>query len=271
MTKNEIAKKETKNKELMFGADETALNKMSQDAAVHVDDTNPDDIAMPRLRILQSASDQVKKSSSDYVFGAEEGDLFNTLNKTIYKAEDGLLFVPAKRTVVYLEWKDQSTGGGLVRNYGDNAEPFLNALEGENGKRMSKAGNEIVKTYNFFGYVVDVKTKTAQEVVISMSKTQAKKAKHFYALIRSLTDKNTGKQLPEYAGVYKLTTVAESNDKGSWFNYNIEPVGYTLGIPEIGARIYSQAESFAKLIADNSAKTVVYENENGSSDSSDRV
>lgn len=270
MTKTkEIAIK--KENELMFGVDETALNKMSEDSKTYVDDSSPDDIAMPRLRILQSASDQVQKASPEYIKGAEQGDLFNTLSKSVYKAEDGILFVPAKRRVVYLEWKDQSTGGGLVKNYGENAEPFLNATEGENGKRLSKAGNEIVKTYDFFGYVIDMKEKTAQEVVISMSKTQAKKAKHWYALIRNLSDKKTGKQLPEYAGVYKLNTVAESNDKGNWFNYNIEPVGYTLGIPEIGARIYGQAESFAKLISDNSGKTVVYENEGGSSDSSDRV
>lgn len=261
--KNELTAKETKN-ELMFTVDESAVNKMSEDAAVHVDDTSADDIAMPRLRILQSASDQTKKSSENYIVGAEEGDLFNTLDKTVHKAEQGVLFVPAKRRVVYLEWKDRSAGGGLVANYGDDATAYLNASASEDGKRISKAGNEIVKTYDIFGYVVNLETKSAAEVVISMSKTQAKKAKHWNALIRNLSDK-TGNQLPEFSGVYKLTTKPESNDKGSWFNYNIEFAGYTLGIPDIGSVIYDKSKSFAKMISENSTKSVIYEDE-GSSD-----
>lgn len=270
MTKNnEIAKKETKN-ELMFGVDESALKKMSEDAATHVDDTNPDDIAMPRLRILQSASDQVKKSTPEYIKGAEEGDLFNTLSKEVFKAESGLFFVPAKRRVVYLEWKDQASGGGLVNNFGEDASAFLSAEVGENGKRLSKDGHEIVKTYDFFGYVINLETNSACEVVISMSKTSAKKAKQWYAQIRNLSDKETGKQLPEYAGVYKLTTTPESNDKGSWFNYNVDFAGYTLGIPNIGKIVYEKAKEFSRLIAENSDSTkVVYENEAGSAASDD--
>lgn len=267
MTK-EIIKKETKN-EILFTVDDSALKQMSEDAAVHIDDTNPDDIAMPRLRILQSASDQVKKSTPEYIKGAEEGDLFNTLTKEVFKAEEGVFFIPAKRRVVYLEWKDQAAGGGLVNNYGEDATAFLSAIVGDNGKRLSKAGHEIVKTYDFFGYILNVKSGTASEVVISMSKTQAKKAKQWYAQIRNLSDKATGKQLPEYAGAYKLTTVAESNDKGSWFNYNIDYAGYTLGIPTIGSQIYNKAKDFSKLIAENSAK-VSYENETGSG-SEDRI
>lgn len=270
MTKTKELAKVEKNTSLMFAVDDSAMSKMSDDAKNYVDDTNPDDIAIPRLRILQSASDQVKKSSPEYITGAEEGDLFNTLSKTVFKAEDGVLFVPAKRRVVYLEWKDQAAGGGLVNNFGEDPTEFLNAEVGENGKRLSESGNEIVKTYDFFGYILDLKAGKASEVVISMSKTQAKKAKNWNTIIRQLSDPKSGKQLPEYAGVYKLTTVAESNDKGSWFNFNIESVGYTLGVPTIGALVYEKAESFAKLIAENSVKTS-YENETGSSDLSDRV
>lgn len=268
--KNEIAtKKETG---LMFSVDESALNRMSEDSKTYVDDASPDDIAMPRLRILQSGSEQAKKSNkAEYVDGAEEGDFFNTLSRAIAKGDEGLLFVPAKRRVVYLEWKDRAAGGGLVNNFGEDSSEFLEANVGENGKRISKRGNEIVKTYDFFGHVIDMKAKTASEVVISMSKTQAKKARHFYSLIRNLTDKKTGRQLPEYAGVYQLTTVPESNDKGSWYNFDINFAGYTLGVPEIGTQIYNKSESFAKLIAENKAKVAYEDEDTGSASAEDRV
>ena len=177
MTKNkEIATKEESN-ELMFSVDESALQQMSDDAAEHIDDTNPDDIALPRLRILQSSSDHVKKSTPEFIKGAEEGDLFNTLTKSVTKAEDGLFFVSAKRRVVYLEWKDQEAGGGLINNFGEDPSAFLSAEIDDRGRRISKDGHEIVKTFDFFGYVVDIKEGSSSEVIISMSKTSAKKAK----------------------------------------------------------------------------------------------
>lgn len=253
---NEIVKKEINS--LMFAADDSALSKMSEDAKNHVDDTNPDDIAIPRLRILQSASPEVKKSTPEHIAGAEEGDLINTLSKQIFKAEEGVLFVPAKRRVVYLEWKNIEEGGGLINNFGEDAAPFLNALVDEVGKRISPEGNEIVKTYDVYGYLVDLTSKKAEEVVLSMSKTQSKKAKQWNAMIRSLTSKE-GNQLPEFAGVYKLITVPESNDKGSWFNYNIELAGYTLAIPEIGESIYKKAKSFSEMISNNEVKAANYE------------
>jgi hypothetical protein len=267
--KNEVAKVKENKTNLMFSVDESAMDKMNEDAKGYVDNTSPDDIAMPRIKILQSASDEVKKSSPEFIQGAEEGDLLNTLSKTVFKAEDGLLFIPAFKRIVYLEWKDRAAGGGLVANYGEDPTAFLEANVQDNGKRISKAGNEIVKTYDFFGYILDVAGNKVSEVVLSMSKTQAKKAKNWNTVMRQLTSKE-GNQLPIYAGVYKLTTIAESNDKGSWFNYNVEFVGYTLGVKGIGTQIYDKAESFAKLISENSVK-VGYENEASDSSSEDRV
>jgi hypothetical protein len=261
--KNELtAKKESS---LMFSVDDSAMDRMNADAQNYVDNTSPDDIAMPRIKILQSASDEVKKSSPEYIVDAEEGDLFNSLSKTVHKAEDGLLFVPAFKRIVYLEWKDRSAGGGLVANYGEDATAFLEANVSENGKRISKAGNEIVKTYDFFGFVLDTVNNKVSEVVVSMSKTQAKKAKNWNTIMRQLTSKD-GNQLPIYAGVYKLSTIAESNDKGSWFNYNVEFVGYTLGVKVIGTVIYDKAESFAKLISENSVKVSYDDETSGSSE-----
>lgn len=258
MTKNEIAKKEENSNELLFSTnDQELMAQMSADAENYIDDTDVEDLSMPRIRILQSNSEQTKKSNTaEYVKGAEEGDFFNTLTSELFKAEKGVFFVPVKRRIVYLEWRDQSVGGGLVNNYGEDPTAYLNANINEDGRKLgSQPNTEIVKTYDFFGYVYDNDKKTFSEVVLSMSKTQVKKAKKFNAMIRSLSDKKTGKQLPEYAGVYKLTTVPESNDKGSWFNYEINFVGFTLALPEVGKTIYSKAKDFADMIRDNSIKT----------------
>ena len=46
---------------------------------------------------------------------------------------------------------------------------------------------------------------------------------------------------PSYAYVYKLTTVGENNDQGSWFGYNIE-----LSEMVSDPLIYDQAKAFAR-------------------------
>ena len=45
---------------------------------------------------------------------------------------------------------------------------------------------------------------------------------------------------PTYATVYKLTTVSESNDRGSWFGYQIEKVGQV-----DDADLYNEAKAFS--------------------------
>jgi hypothetical protein len=248
--KNEIAKL-NENNSLIFNTtlDDSALEIMNSDANEYVDNTSPDDIAIPRIKIIQSGSDEVKKTNPNYIKEADEGDLINTLTKQLVKGDEGFFFVPAYKRIVYLEWKDRAKGGGLVKNYGEDATAFLSAEVSDDGKRISKQGNEIVKTYDFFGFVVDAKNKKFSEVVISMSKTQAKKAKNWNSIMRQVLSKD-GKQLPIFAVAYKFTTVPESNDKGEWFNYKIEMAGYTLSLPEIGKIIYEKSKSFVETIKD---------------------
>jgi hypothetical protein len=264
MTKNKNEITKTNDNSLIFSAtlDESAVNLMNADAQEYTDNTSPDELTIPRIRIIQSGSEERKKASSSFIKEAEEGDAINTLTKEIFKGDVGFLFIPIFKRIVYLEWKDRAKGGGLAKNYGEDANAFLSAaVDQDTGKRISVQGNEIVKTYDFFGYIVDMKNKKASEVVISMSKTQAKKAKNWNTIMRNLTAKD-GKQLPIFAGVYKFTTAPESNDKGSWFNYNIDFAGYTLAIPEVGKIAYEKAKNFIQSIKDIK---VSYEDEDATS------
>ncbi len=45
---------------------------------------------------------------------------------------------------------------------------------------------------------------------------------------------------PTYAVIYKLTTVSESNDRGSWFGYQVEKAGQ---VEDAG--IYNEAKAFS--------------------------
>jgi len=237
---------------------------MSADTEEYQDDTNMGDLQIPRLKILQAMSPELQKANvSKYVEGTEAGDLFNTLTQKTIRGDEGLLFVPIKRRVIYLEWKGTDGKGVLVNNYEEDDSAFHEATINKEGLHISKTGNNIVKTYETLGFVIDIENKDFQTIMISMSKTQTKKMKKFNSLIRLLQDPVTKKQFPEYAGVYKITSIIESNDHGSWFNYEID-FKYKLDAPELkglGSIIYNKAKELRESYQTVSYKTNYKEEE----------
>jgi hypothetical protein len=75
-----------------------------------------------------------------------------------------------------------------------------------------------------------------------MTSTQLKKSRRWNSLM--LTQKVSGPSgsftPPTYAVIYKLSTVSESNDRGSWFGYQVEKAGQVED-----ADIYNEAKSFS--------------------------
>jgi hypothetical protein len=239
---NEISVKEEK--EVMNSSDMDLMAQMSADTEEYQDDTSVDDLQIPRIKILQALTPEVTKGNPKCVKGAEVGDLFNTLTEECFRGDKGFFFVPIKRRTVYLAWKSDRT---LVKNYGEDDTAFRSAATNDKGKQVLPDGTEIVKTYESLGFIVDSENKIS-EAMISMSKTQIKKMKKFNTLIRSCIDKKTGKQYPEYAGMYKFTTVTESNELGTWFNYevNFECLLSDERFQGAGAVIYNKAAELRK-------------------------
>ena len=66
------------------------------DAGVGMEEMDQQDLMIPRLSILQSMSPQVNKRDGQYVEGANAGDIFNTVSRTVVSGEKGLLAVPIK-------------------------------------------------------------------------------------------------------------------------------------------------------------------------------
>ena len=54
---------------------------------------------------------------------------------------------------------------------------------------------------------------------------------------------------PMYSQMYKLTTVAESNDKGKWFGWEVERIG-----PVEDAAVYQAAKAFATSVDSGDVK-----------------
>lgn len=185
------------------------------------------DLGIPFLTIIQKGSPQVDESHSDYetkgIPGASAGDLLVTTTNQIVgsrKAATPVLFIPCGYEKMYVEWKDRDKGGGFVKSH-RNENVLADCTRNAKGIDVLPDGNTIVPTAYFYGLVcVDGEWKPT---VIGLTSTQLSKARKWLNIATSLKLTVNGQRFtpPMYSHIYNLTTVAESNDKGSWYGWQI--------------------------------------------------
>lgn len=171
------------------------------------EDTNQETFRTPFLRILQQLSPELKKSGPNYLEDAEEGMFFNTATKELYE-ELHIIIVKISHDLVV--WKPNR--GGFVGVYPKSKENEIVARR-EGVKKFDKEGNDVNDTISFFC----VNAKNLSDIFIfPLSTAMLKHAKSLSTRIRLL--KKDGKAVNvSFAAVWKLKTIEESNDKGSWY------------------------------------------------------
>ena len=197
------------------------------------------DVMIPYINILQTTSPQLNPSKAEHVEGAKVGQFYNTVSQEV---SDSLNVIPVLYQLKYVEWKPRETGGGLVEMH-DASSGILGQTKRDQMtyKDVLPNGNYIATTaYHYV--MVQGKDGNWSQAVISMTSTQLKKSRRWNSLM--LTQKVSGPSgsftPPTYAVIYKLSTVSESNDRGSWFGYQVEKTGQVED-----ADIYNEAKSFS--------------------------
>jgi hypothetical protein len=234
------------------------------------------DVAIPFFRVLQANSPQAKRQNPAYVDGAVEGSFFNTVTSQVYDGENGVDFLPiAFRRQATLWWPrvDAPSGkkGFVTELPIPEAELLLktNTEKNDKGKDVVKegphAGQELVFAAMYYGFVLG-DNGSFEPVAFPLTFTQIKKARMWNALIQGARLPNSsgvGTYNPKMSGfVYHLTTVPESNDKGSWMGVKIvrsSPLlEYRQGKPTevypCGAQLYLAARDFEALFATGRVK-----------------
>ena len=181
-----------------------------------------DDLAIPFLRILAQLSPQVNKRDGSYVEGAEAGMIYNTVLNEVYSGEDGVLVIPCHYNRRFVEWTPREKGGGYVESYAPTDSIVSTATRNERGEDTLPNGNLLSNTAQFFVLMLH-KDLGPQRALITMTSTQLKKSRKWLSQAQSITA--TGEKglytLPLMSQVYKLNTVQEQNDKGTWFGWEI--------------------------------------------------
>ena len=219
-------------------------NVFEEDAAKGLGNIGQQDLALPFLKILGQLSPEVNKRDGKYVEGSEPGMIFNSVSGELYDGTKGISVVPCLYKLEYIEWKDRGEGSGAPVAIHSSASDIMSKTKMDaNFKDRLPNGNYIEKTANHF---VLITQPTATTALISMKSTQLKISRKWNSMMASIKMKGkNGMFTPaSFSHTYQLRTVQQSNDKGTWFGWEVQKIG-----PLANGDTYQQAKAFAENIS----------------------
>ena len=224
-------------------------NMFEDDAAKGLGAIGQEDLALPFLKILGQLSPEVNKRDGKYVEGAEPGMIYNSVSGELYDGVKGINVIPCFYKLEYIEWKDRGEGlGAPVAIYDSSSDIMSKTKPDANYKDRLPNGNYIEKTASHFVIVSGDSPSTA---LISMKSTQLKISRKWNSMMSGIKMKGAnGMFTPaSFSHIYKLKTTQMSNDKGTWFGWEVSKVG-----PVTDKGLYDQAKAFSENISKGSVK-----------------
>lgn len=249
MAKTEIATK-TENNALALA------NTFEDDAGTGFAGMSQEDYALPFLRLLTNTSPEVGE-----VEGAMPGMIYNTVTNELYDGKKGITVIPCAYIRQYIEWAPRGSGTGAPLHIYPATSDILSKTHREPGdnKDYLENGNYIENTANHYVMVVDANGVPSPALIV-MKSTQLKKSRKWNSMMAAvkLQGKNGLFTPPMYSQQYRLTSQAESNDKGKWYGWEIERIGTVEDMS-----VYASAKAFAQSISAGEVK-VKHEGEESS-------
>ena len=234
-------------------------NVFEEDAAKGLGNIGQQDLALPFLKILGQLSPEVNKRDGKYVEGAEPGMIFNSVSGELYDGAKGINVIPAFYKLEYVEWKDRGEGsGGPVAIHDSSSDIMSQTKADANYKDRLPNGNYVEKTASHFVIITGDSPSTA---LISMKSTQLKISRKWNSMMSGikLKGKNGLFTPASFSHIYRLKTTQMSNDKGTWFGWDVSKAG-----PITDTSLYQQAKTFSENISKGSVKAKHGEEKKGS-------
>lgn len=239
MAKTEVATK---------GTTAVALaSDFEADAASGFEGMQQDDFALPFLRLLTTTSPEVSENEN-----ARPGMILNSVSGQLYDGKKGITVIPCAYVRQYIEWAPRGSGSGAPIQIYPATSDILSRTHREPGdnKDYLDNGNYIENTANHYVMLIN-DDGMPEPALIVMKSTQLKKSRKWNSMMQTV--KLMGKNGPftpaMYSQMYRLTTQAESNDKGKWFGWEVERIG---SIEDMS--VYQAAKQFASQITAGEVK-----------------
>jgi len=220
-----------------------STNLFESDADKGSQNITQEDLALPFLKVLGQLSPEVNKKHGKYVEGAEPGMILNTVSNECYDGTKGIEVLPCHYKRQYVEWQDRGESKGApVAIHSASSDILSKATRDKSYKDRLPNGNYLENTANHYVVLLG---KTPTTALISMKATQLKVSRKWNSMMMGikLQGKNGLFTPPTYSHIYKLKTVQMSNDKGTWFGWDVSKIG-----PISNKSVYDIAKSFADRV-----------------------
>lgn len=182
------------------------------------------DTKLPILKLIGNTSPVLNPSDSKYNEDAKLGDIYNEVTGSLYRGKDGCIVVPCLYVNTFNEWADRGDSPGRPINIHTDPSILAQTNRGDDGRDRLSNGNYVEDTGNHFVYILDEEYNPVEMALLTMKSTQKKKSKLWNSMIstRKMKGKNGFFTPPSWASAYRLSTVQESNNKGSWTGWAVE-------------------------------------------------
>ena len=220
-----------------------STNLFEADADAGSQNISQEDLALPFLKVLGQLSPEVNKRNGKYVEGAEPGMILNTVTNDIYDGSKGIEVLPVYYQRQYVEWQDRGESKGApVAIHSAASDIMSKTTRDKSYKDRLPNGNYIENTANHYVVLLG---KTPTTALISMKATQLKVSRKWNSMMMGIKMQGANGLFtpPTYSHIYKLKTVQMSNDKGTWFGWDVSKIG-----PVSEKPVYAIAKTFAERV-----------------------
>lgn len=203
------------------------------------------DIAVPMLYVLQPMSPQVLDGNEARIPGALPSMLYLSVLEEIYAGigneAKGLDFVPCFYERKLVEWKLKEKGGGFIAAYPSDHSIQNTAKPDDKNRLMLPNGHQLVETA--YRYLLVKADKSWVQCIMPMKSTALKYSRRLGSMIQAAVIPGSENQAPSFLYIYKVKTVSERNDMGTWYSPVFERSGM------VDELLYRKAKDFAIIAA----------------------
>ncbi len=180
---------------------------LEEAAGIGLENIAQDDVQIPKLKLLQSMSPELDESKPAYNEKAKNGVFYLTIPGVPLGKK--IEVIPLHQVTFWVEYLPGR--GGFVGRHTPNSIP-VDKTDFSNWYRKD-TGNEIVESREWVVLVIG--HEEVGPVLMSFTSSAIKASKAWMSLV-SIERTPGGNPAPIFANVWELSSVSQSNDKGSW-------------------------------------------------------
>ena len=192
------------------------VNKWADRQEQETNDFDQQDMAIPRVKLVQSSSPCTIKTNPGFVKGVHSGDFLFTLDNTKADAESGFLFIPCAYRREYVEWTPQRLPAVF---HGTDDTIMKSCTPNDKGAQLLPSGNEVVMSGAWYGLASQDEGKSFAPVVIGLNKSQFKVSKKLASAIQMFRETDASGRLrafPMFWRAFRVTSEQTSGELGAW-------------------------------------------------------